>query len=83
MTELTPMDARVRDVAAFLFDRMPPEMRAECDALIALDPACAGIRVHIDGDMAAFTYVGRWLGSAPLDWLVNGDTGEVRDDDAP
>jgi hypothetical protein len=79
--DLTPLEARVAAVAQLLLDRMPPELRAECETLAALDPTTAGMRVHLDQPpgMVAFVWCDRWLGSVSQAWLVAGDdldTGE-------
>ena len=77
--DLDPMEQRAADTAAALLDRMPADLRAECHALIALDPAAAGIRLHHDHerDEYAFVWVGRWLGTVPGPWLRDGT--EIRD----
>lgn len=73
-TDLDPMEQRVADTAAFLLDRVPPDIRAECHQLIELDPTSAGLRLHHDpeADTYAFTWVGRWLGTVPGPWLRDG-----------
>jgi hypothetical protein len=73
-TPLEPWQERIADAAAHLLDQMPPELVAECRALVALDPACAGLRLHHDpeADTYAFTWVGRWLGTVPGPWLREG-----------
>ncbi|MGB7983510.1 MAG: hypothetical protein WCF36_22250 [Candidatus Nanopelagicales bacterium] len=71
---LTGMERRLSAAAEVLLDRVPPDVRAECEALIELDPSCAGVRMHYepDLDLYALTWVGRWLGSLPGPWLRDG-----------